>query len=96
MSLHLPEGLLILIFRLEAREAMSYQNKKLLTKYNGIACRFALVDAVDLNAYRERYAAYFDEFIVMGRTLAMDARKIRRRVRHSGLFKARQLDLNSK
>lgn len=96
VSPHLPEGLLILIFRLEAREAMSYQNKKLLTKYNGIACRFALVDAVDLNAYRERYAAYFDEFIVMGRTLAMDARKIRRRVRHSGLFKARQLDLSTK
>lgn len=87
-----PEGLLILIFRLEAKEALSYQNKKLLTKYNGIGCRFALVDAIDLNAYRERYDAYFDEFIVMGRTLAMDARKIRRRVRHSALFKARQLD----
>ena len=92
MPLLASEGLLILIFRLEAKEALSFQNKKLLTKYNGIACRFALVDAIDLNAYRERYDAYFDEFIVMGRTLAMDARKIRRRVRHSALFKARQLD----
>ena len=71
---------------------MSHQNKKLLAKYNGKACRFALVDAIDLTMFRERYEDYFDEFIVMGRNLAMDARKICRRVRHSALFKAYQVE----
>lgn len=86
------EGVLILIFRMDDAEDLSHQNKKLLTKFNGTACRFALVDAIDLKAYQQRYRDYFDEFIVMGRNLAMDARKIRRRVRHSALFKARQLN----
>lgn len=83
-------GILIIVFRLDDQEGVSYQNKKLLTKHNGIACRFALVDAIDLSMFRERYDDYFDEFIVMGRNLAMDARKIRRRFRHSALYKARQ------
>lgn len=86
------EGILVLIFRLDDREDLSYQNKKLLTKHSVAACRFALVDAVDLAMFRERYDDYFDEFIVTGRSLEMDARKICRRVRHSDLFKAHQLD----
>jgi signal transduction histidine kinase len=88
------EGILVMIFRLDDRDDLSYQNKKLLTKYSGSACRFALVDAIDLTMFRERYEDYFDEFIVMGRSLALDARKICRRVRHSALFKAHQLDKN--
>lgn len=92
MSEEPSEGILVMIFRLDGREELSYQNKKLLTKNSGTACRFALVDAIDLTMFRERYENYFDEFIVMGRSLAMDARKIRRRVRHSALFKAQQSD----